>query len=459
MRKNTNFFTAALESEAGSVDVGDIHTLTTLQPKKLGVGKDGEEVEEKPEGEIGVKTPDIAKHDEIDAVAESQEHTLALEHLHQYAQRHMRMANALEELSEQVDDRLEEGNPLNAGETAMLTTAVDAAGIGEPLGDSVALEAFEFSDTVATEAFSDALKERAGQVKEAVLKFVKRTGEEVEARGGVLSSAFKKYPDRRIAPLKKKISAVNGVSGRNFENASVEKAIQAKIYANSSSKNPIAALKDALAAYDAAMTFIDTRVVSAVAQMNRTYNTEGLDKQPAAVNKVLAATTELANKHSANSPYTTFKVTVTAKTVTPETADKVGFDSVRRVVAKPSYDNSLKIASEADLEELASLVAKASRVFGSKMGEAFLDVFKFLNAQGKVGHVIVGDGKSARVQVKGEGRWTETKAWVAYRSASYSACRAISLVETGLAEAVFRNANAAAEWISASITEANAARK
>lgn len=457
-----NFFTAALESVSDKpVGVDDIHTQTTLQPAKLGFREEGEEPsEEKPTKVIGLKSTEISEHDEIDTVAESQEHTLALEHLHGNIQRLMRFSNGLEELAEQVEDRVEAGGALGPEETAMLTTAVDASGIGAPMADSVALESFEFSPTVATEAFVEDLKDRAGKVKAAVAKFIKRSGDEMQARAGVIAATFKKYPDKRVAPLKKKIGAVEGVAGRNFEDSAREKAIQSKIYASSSSKTPLAALKDALAAYDAAGSFIDSRVVSSIAQMNRTYTNEALDKFPAAASKVLSAVSELCNKYSTNSPYSTFNVSVEVKTITPDNASKVGFDSVKRTVSKPSYDNSLKIASAADLAELETLVAKASRVFQGKTNQYFSDLYNFLNSDSKIGWLALDSSAALRGKVKGgDSMWSETKAVFAYRGTLYSASRAVSLVEMGLAEAVLRNALAAADWIAASIAEANAMKK
>ncbi len=108
MALKRNFFTAALESEAANpVDPEDIHTLTTFQPTKLGVAEGDEEPsEEKPTKELGTDTPDIAKHDEIDTVAESQEHVLALEHLQNVSIRYCRMAAALEEIADMAEQKL-----------------------------------------------------------------------------------------------------------------------------------------------------------------------------------------------------------------------------------------------------------------------------------------------------------------------------------------------------------------
>lgn len=456
--KKQNFFTLGLESIAGTVGPEDVTNQSTMQPKP-GIGK-GDEVDsvEKPKKEFG-EDHDLTDNDDIDTVAESQEHTLALEYLHQSVGRFMRVASALEELTEQVENRLEADEPLGSGETAMITTALDASGVGEPLSESVGLESYGFSPRIATESFVETLKERTGKVTQALAKFSKRIGDELSVRFSTFAAAMEKYPDARIKPLKKKIAATEGYAGRNFNNAKKEKAIQGKIFAPSSSKNPLAALRDALAAYDSAATFIDGRVVTSMAQAGRAFSTEPADKVVTATNKLLATVTELSKTHSLNSKFTTIHVDAGVKALTPENAGKISTNSFKRTPVKSSYDNSLKIASASDLDELQSLVAKASRVFGAKVSEikSFYYNLPAMKERTLVGAIMKVAG--ARTPVAGEKLWSEVKLNAAHRYAFYCTTYTVSSVELGLAEAVFRNAVAAAEWISASIAEANAMKK
>lgn len=457
-----NFFTAALESEVqGTVGVADVITEQQDFQPKPGVGeeKGGEASldDVKPKKEFG-EDSEFADHDDIDTVAESQESTLALEHLHASIVRFTRFANALENLVDQVEERVEAGNPLEASETAMLTTAIDAAGIGEPLAESVALESFEFSAQVATESFVETLKARSAKIVDAIAKFSKRIGDELKIRYSTIAATLKTYPDKRIAPLRKKIAAVEGFAGRNFEDAKREKNIQGKIIAPSSSKNPLAALKDSLAAYDAAASMIDTRVTTAHAQAVRAYSTEGADKLPAALNKLLQSIAELTKKHSLDSRFTTIAVEVEVKTLTPENIAGLSYDKFRRKPVEGSFDNSLKIASVADLNELSTLTAKATRVFAAKVDQTLEMIGKMLNSK-STGKAIVLDAEGTRRPIRGENAWDETKLMAAYRYTMYASAYAASSVELGLAEAVLRNALAAADWIGASIAEANAMRK
>lgn len=457
MNRN-NFWTAALESNDGTVGPDAVTEQSTMQPKP-GVGKgDAVESEEKPKKEFG-EDHVLTDNDDIDVVAESQETTIALEMLSDVTERFLRYASAIEEMTDQIEQRLEVNDPLSAGETSLLTTAIDASGVGTPLSENVALESYDFSARVATEGFVDTLKERSGKVQEALGKFAKRMGGEVQSRLSVFSAAFKKYPDNRIAPLKKKIAAVEGVTGRNFENSKREASIQKKIYAPSSSKNPLAALRDSLAAYDAAASFIDGPMVSAVAQMKRAYSTADFDKMPAALNKMLGTVSELTTKHSTNSKFTTTHVTVAIKTITPENATSVGIKGITRTPAKPDYDNSLKIASAADLNELASLATKATRVFDTKIREIFEEIATSANQKNQNTAFFNDSSVGNRRADKTTGAWTQLKFAAGYRGTMHLTLRAISTVEISLAEAVLRNAVAAADWIAASIAEANAMQK
>lgn len=461
-----NFFTAsalnaALESEQVGPDA--IHTQDTLQPKPgFTENKEGEDSLDdlKIAKEYGEDHP-FAKADEIDTVAESQDHTLALEMLHESVRKFSQYCGALEEIAETVETNLEAGQPMEPSQVAMLTTAIDASGVGEPLAEGVALESFGFDARVATEGFVETLKERAGKVKAAIAKFVKRIVEETKIRFGQFSTAMNGFSKGAIKDLRKNKGQLQGFSGRNFENSKAEKKIQSRIVAPSSAKNPVAALKESLAAFEAAASVVDTRMTSAVAQAVRSWSTDSFDKIPAALNRVLETAAELSSKHSVNSKYTTIKVEVETKKVTAENASKLAVDKMTRTSMSGSFDNSLKVASATELDEADAAILKAARIFNSKMVDALsfasdlLDIATRDNA--KI-HAVSGaagkmSGFGTRSMHEGSG-WDLFKIGAAYRYAMYTCSYVASSVEIGLAEAVYRNASACVAWGQASIAEA-----
>lgn len=465
-----NHFLAALESQVpDTVDVSQVTDQSTLQPKP-GVGEgQAEPSDDKVTKEFGEEHP-FAEHDEIDTVAESQEHTLALEHLHHAVARFSRYANALEELAEQVEDRLAEDKPLQVEETALLTTALDASGVGEPITEQVALESFDFDARVATESFVETLKDRAKKVVEAITTFARRMADELKVRLNSLGTVLSKLPENRLKKLKKNIGEVAGFAGRNFDDAKREKSIQSRIFASGSSKTPLAALKDALAAYEAAGSFIDSRMTSAVAQATRAFSVDDESKLAASFNKVLDTAKELAKTHSEQSPFTTIKVSVDVPTLTAENASKMSYEKLKRTPVKAGgFDNSLKIASEADLKEIEAVAVKAGRVLQAKMMDVLAFMVNVSNFKSVLNAVIFdtrhGFRAASTKEQKGAGRgvlagsWSAIKLNAAYRYSMYTTAYVVSSIELGLAEAVYRNANAACAWVEASIAEAKDQRK
>jgi hypothetical protein len=464
-----NFFTtsalnAGLESVSDKpVGPDAIHTQDTLQPKP-GFKEDKDGAEDslddiKIAKEYG-EGSDIADHDAIDTVAESQEHTLALEMLHESVRKFSQYCGALEEIAEVAGDQLEAGQPMDPTQVTMLTTALDASGVGEPLAEGVALESFGFDANVATEAFVDTLKERAGKVKAAIAKFVRKIVEETKIRLGHFSTAMNGFGKGALKDIKKNKGALQGFSGRNFDNAKAEKKIQSRIIAPSSAKTPVAALKEALAAFEAASNMIDTRMSSAVAQATRAWSTDSIDKVPAALNRVLETASELMSKHSTNSKYTTIKVEAETKKVTPENASKLAVDKMKRTSVSGSYDNSLKVASAAELEEAEAAILKAARIFNAKSTEALEFAFELIDIASRDNSKMHAASATARSMAYGHrtmhegGLWDLFKIGSAYRYAMYTCTYIASSVEMGLAEGVYRNASACVAWAQASIAEA-----
>ena len=253
-----NFFTAALESAAAdTVEASAVFTQDTMQPKP-GVGKDDPVLsEEKPAKEFG-EDHDFADADEIDTVAESQEHTLALEHLFQASMKYCRHAAALEEIAETAEANLAGGNPMDPTTVGMVTTALDSAGIGEPMEESVALEAFEFSRTVATEGFIDAVKDRAEKVWAAAAKFAKKAYEITAQKLKRFADYFRDLP-KIYEKLEKEGAGLAANAGKPFQNAKWEKAIQSELYAPASTKTVLDAVSNAASEFKEVTNLAENR--------------------------------------------------------------------------------------------------------------------------------------------------------------------------------------------------------
>jgi hypothetical protein len=271
---------------------------------------------------------------------------------------------------------------------------------------------------------------------------------------------MKAYNANILKTLNKHKGKLEGYSGRNFENGKAEKKIQSRIVAPSSAKNPAAALKESMAAFDAATSMIDTRMTAAIAQAKRAYTTESLDKVPAALNRVLEAAADISSKHSVNSKYTTIKVEVEIKKVTPETVSKMSVDKFKRTSVTSSYDNSLKVASAAEIDDVAATILKASRIFSQKLSEvmAFAELMiglgKTMSVSSSKTASKAGAAHGIRVNHGETGIWNFIKIDTAYRYAMYTCSYVSSSVEMGLAEGVYRNASACVAWAQASIAEA-----
>ena len=370
-----NFFTAALESEVqGTVGVADVITeQQDLQPKP-GVGEDkaGEPSldDVKVDKAVG-EDAEIAAADEIDTVAESQEHTLALEHLQAVTMRFCRMGAALEEIAETAEANLAAGQPMDPATVTMVTTAVDAAGIGEPLAEQVATESFEFSANVATEGFIDAVKERAEKVWAAVAKFFKKaidlTVEKLKRFADYFRNLIKIYEK-----LEKDSELLAGNAGKPFQSAKYEKDLHDRIYAPSSTKTVVAAVDAAAAEYAQVMNLADVKLQADIRALNNSWATDKPETVVAAMNKVLATAKQLADMGRTKFMHSSVAVEVNL----PErfTLDGTGGLEGTNVVwdeGMHSFSAGVKTASVADLKHLKSSAVAAESAFDSMITELF----------------------------------------------------------------------------------------
>ncbi|BAW19213.1 hypothetical protein [Ralstonia phage RP31] len=392
-----NFFTAALESEAsGAVDISEVTEVSTLQPKP-GFKEDGSLAEPstddvKAAKEFGEDAA-IADHDEIDAVAESQEHTLALEHLQSVAMRFCRMGAALEDIAEQAEASLEpvqaeageageagEGAPAAVGEPGagltpetvqMLTTAIDAAGIGEPLQESVALESFGFDQRVATEGFVDVVKERAEKVWAAVAKFAKKAFELTGEKLKRFADYFRGLP-KIYEKLEKEGQILNGHAGKPFQSAKWEKTVQERFYAPSSTKNPIAAVDNAGSEFDEVIRLVENKLVGEMRALSNSWATDKPETVVAAMNRCISTAKGLQDMGESRFQHSSVKVEVNL----PErvTVDNTGGLEGTKVVfeeGKRDFSAGVKIASPADIKHLKETAVRAERAVMSALDALF----------------------------------------------------------------------------------------
>lgn len=357
-----------------TVPVSAIQENATLQPK-VGFKADGEEPsEEKPKAEIGDEGEhSVADHDEIDTVAESQEHVLALEHLSKTVQRFSRVAAAMEEIAETAEQNLADGQVMDPTQVSMLTTAIDASEIGDPLSESVAVESFGFSPRVATESFIDTLKDRASKIWTAVKKFMRKaadiTGEKLKrfadffrSIGKILDKLEKDYP----------ILEAHGV--KPFQNGKWEKSLQDAICAPSSTKTIPAAIAAAAAEVDQVSKIVNGKLVSDLAGMKAAWRTEKPETVVAQMNKVLSGLRQLDGVGVNKYKHASYAVEVNL----PERVTLDGTGGLDNL--QLSYEHGIgefsagiKTASVAEIKALRQFADKATNVLNAAWGNYYED--------------------------------------------------------------------------------------
>lgn len=447
--KRNNFFTAALESADGTVGVDAIHTQDTLQPKpgvgedKDGVASDDDLKADKAFGE----DHDFADHDAIDAVAESQEHTLALEHLQATAMRFCRMASALEEIAETAEANLEAGQAMDPTQVAMVTTALDAAGVGEPMEEAVALEAFEFDARVATESFVEAVKERAEKVWNAVAKFFKKVRDLTVEKLKRFKAFFRNIVTEYEKLEKEVILSTN--AGKPFQNSKWEKKVQGEFYSPASTKTPVAVVDGAKADFEAIMVLADSKLPAEMRALNNSWATDKPEAVVAAMNKALALAHQLADigdgrfKHVGMSVEVSLPQRVSLDNTGALEGTKCVFgDGLKQFTA------GLKTASLADVKHLMTSARQADRAIDTLINELFHGDMFDVKIKTRFNYDAKEDDKVQR-------RKLLTKYVNLTRVLTDLASGAIIAGVTGF----YHNHRAATRWVRFSVAEAKANRR
>lgn len=460
MRKN--IFMAGLgvgleEQVEDTVPVSAIQENVTLQPK-VGFAEDkgGEPSEEKPEKELGDPGEhSIAEHDEIDTVAESQEHVLALEHLSKTVMRYSRLATALEEIAETAEQNLADGQVMDPTQVAMLTTAIDSNGIGDPLSESVAVEAFDFSARVATESFVDTLKERATKIWTAVKKFMRKAAEVTHEKLKRFADYFRSLTTI-IDKLEKDFPVLEKHGVKPFQNAKWEKDLQDRLCAPSSTKTIPAAIAAAAAEVDQVSKIVNGRLVSDLAGMKAAWRTEKAESVVVQMNKVLANLKQLDGVGVNKYKHASYAVEVNL----PErvTLDGTGgLDNLQISYEHGIGDFSagLKTASVAEIKELKQYAQKAINVLNAAWGNYYEDSWS--------------DGQDEEMKAFWEyyarGEFSEEKKSVARKLATKytnllrltsELCNAATF---STADGLYNNIFTATKWARYSVAEAKAAAR
>lgn len=452
-----NFFTAALEAEAaGTVGPDAVTEQSTLQPKP-GVGEAAPELsldDIKTDEDFGTDA-DIAEHDAIDTVAESQEHTLALEHLQATSMRFCRMGAALEEIAETVETQLEAGQPMDAATAQMVTTAVDAADIGEPLQDAIATESFGFSASIATESFVETLKERAKKVWAAVAKFAKKAWE-------ITVQKMKRFADyfRKLVTiydkLEKEGECLNGFAGKPFQNAKYEKLVQNRLYSPSSTKTVVAAVDNAGSEYEQVMRIVDGKLASELQGLNRAWKTEKAEAVISQMNKVLSSARALAEmggrqfQHSSVSVEVNLPDRVTLQTTGGLEGTKVVFEE-----GMMEFSAGVKIASMAEIKQLKASAGRAGRLVDAAMDDFWNAIFKD-NGDEAMGRFF--DSQS-RGDFGNDEKDVSRKLLVKYSNLVRLMSDLLAGTVFGAAHGYYYNHFGASRWVRFSIAEAKAAAR
>lgn len=463
-----NFFTAALAASAGTaalesgdnpapVGVAAVFTeQQNLQPKPgVGEEKGGEaSLDDVKVAKAVGEDADIADHDEIDTVAESQEHTLALEHLAATAMRFCRMGAALEEIAETAETNLEAGQPMDPATCTMVTTAVDAAGIGAPLADAVALESFEFSANVATEGFVEAIKDRAKRVWAAVAKFARKAWD-------LTSQKLKRFADyfrglvSTYAKLEKEGEILNGYGAKPFQNAKYEKLVQNRLYAPASTKSVIAAVDNAGAEYEQLMKHVDGRLASELQALKRAWKTEKAESVIAQMNKVLTCVRPLADM--GNNSYKHSSVSVEVNLPTALSAQNTGGLEGTKVVFEEGtmeFSAGIKAATMADIKHLKESAGRAERLVSAAYGEFFDTYFDESDKSMEAYYMSL-----SRAQFSDEDKEVARKLLVKYSNLIRLVTDLVCGSVFGAAHGYYYNHFGASRWIRFSIAEAKAAAR
>lgn len=456
MTKARNFWTAALEEQVpDTITVDKFAQVDTLQPKP-GTGEcpTGEPSldDTKVDKEFGEEAL-IAEHDEIDTVAESQEHTLALEHLQSATMRFCRMAAALEEIAETAEASLEpveagEGAPASDGEgltpetVTLLTTALDAGGVGEPLAESVALEAFGFDRRIATEGFVDTLKDRAEKVWAAAAKFAKKAFELTGEKLKRFADYFRKLENIYVK-LEKDGEALAGHSGKPFQNSKWEKKVQERFYAPASTKTPIAAVDNAISEFNEVLKIVH-RLSNDMTSMTQAWAGDEPGRVVTAMNNALSTSRGLAEMGRTKFKHSSLRTEVNLpEKVTLD--DTGGLTGTKVTYAEGETDLSagIKIASMEDIKHLKASAAKAERAITVGM-EALFDIEP------------TGSPKS-RASSKEEDKVVVRKLLTKYTNLMRLFTDLIAGTVFGAGHGMYFNHFGATRWVRFSIAEAKAA--
>lgn len=363
------FLTMGLESADGVVSPDKVHSQLEVGETMQDPKADEPSVDEvKPDAEFC--TDEYFESENFDAIAVLQEHQIATESLFSSISRFARVGAALESLSEDLAAKAEDGEGIDAATATMLTTAVDSAGVGDDLGEQVAVESFNFSQRVATESLAESFATRAKAVFEAIGKFIKGVATTVRRTMTRFADAFRSCHSIIEKVIKESSDVLEKHSGKPFQDEKREKSIASGVFAPSSVKTLVAVLtegeKEVLDNYG----HLEDKVFPTYNKLSRVWATGSPDEVLKQMNALLGAIrgmlsgTKTKGRFSAHNFETTLPERYTLDGTQGSTIAGIEWSQ-----GNQDFDAGLKIASPKDLRAVLA-TAKRSQAYYSHAFES-----------------------------------------------------------------------------------------
>jgi hypothetical protein len=365
-----------------------------------------------------------------------------------------RMAAALEEIAETVETNLEAGQPLEPSTAMMLTTAIDAGGVGEPMGEVVANEAFEFSGTAATESFVDSLKDRAKRVWSAMAKFARKAWEVTTQKLKRIADAFRTLGGI-YNKLEKEGEILASAGNKPFQNSKWEAAIQSTLYAPASTKTVVAAVDNALTEYREVLKIVDGKLAGDLRSLKTAWRGEKAESVIAVMNKVLTSARPLAEMNGTRFKHSSVMVEVNLPTnVSLQNTGGLEGSKVTYEDGLNDFAAGIKTATIADIKHLKQTAEAAANALDAAWAN-YRDVWKD-EADGGSSDFAAWLDRGNFSEEKGD---TTRKLLVKYTNLMRVVTDLTNATVYGSAEGVYSNHRTAAKWIRFSIAEGKAAAR
>jgi hypothetical protein len=308
-------------------------------------------------------TDEYFEDENIDAVTFLQEHVIATESLFSSIARFARVGAALENLSEDLQAKAEEGG-IDAATAVMLTEAVDSAGVGDDLGEQVATESFHFDQRVATESLAETFATRAKSVFDAIGKFMKGVYSTVRKNMTRFADNFRAVHSIFEKVLKESGDLLDKYAGKSFEDAKREKAITKALFAPSSVKTILAVLQEGEKEVIDNYEHFEDKVFLAYEKLSRVYATGSPTDTIKQMNTLLGNLKSMLSNGKTKGRFSAHNF----EAQLPERYEQSGTQGssiagVEWHSGNKDFDASLKIASSKEIRALMALAKRAQAYY------------------------------------------------------------------------------------------------